>query len=370
MQLPGRAHTGRPPLMLLIRHHILQGPFDATLKRMFADLAALLCTNGAGEVHTGVGVYKEFNGLAKLLADQGRQRIDLHMRLHEIQIPGQGKMTIHMQNVPILDHPEIVQVDPILAPVDIQIRHHALEQFHIRLVHDAGDAAAQYPVTGEDDDGGEQEGDERVQDRQLGIPDNDKTYHDTHGAIGVGPEMSAAGLQGHGAILLPLVDTDRAYDEIDDGGEGYEIDALVQFVENMGMDKIHYGLVDDDQPGHDDQRAFHGGREKFRLAMPVGVVFVAGLGGHIETVQPDKTRNDIDGAFQGIGEHGHGLGKIVCRQLHEEEDNGDDYYPLLQTDIFFSFFQTGMIIRLLPALPCGAGSSSGRPWLCGNRILY
>lgn len=369
MQLPIR-HAGRPPLMFLIRHYILQGPFHPSFKCMFADLATFLCTDGAGEVHTGIGVDKEFHGLAKLLADESGQRIDLHMRLDEIEIPGQGKMTIHVQDVPILDHPEIVQVHPIIPPVGIEIRHHALQQLHIRLVHDAGDAAAQYPVACEDDDGGKEEGDDRVQDRQLGIPDDDKASDDTNSAIGVRLEMLAAGLQGHGAVLFPLVDADGANDEIDDGCDGYEIDTLVQFFECVGMNKIHYGLVDDDQPGHNDQRAFHSGGEKFRLAMPIRMVFIAWLGGYIEAIQSNKTSNDIDGAFQGIGEYGYGLCKIVCCQLHEEEDNGSDYYPLLQTDIFFSFSQTGMIIRLLPGLRGGAGSYSGWPWLCGNRILY
>ena len=107
MQLPVR-HADRPPFMLLIRHHILQGPFHPSFKGMLTDLTLSFCTDRTGEVHTGVGVDEELHGFAKLFADEGGQRIDLHMRLDEIEIPGQGQVTIHMQDVAILDHPEIV----------------------------------------------------------------------------------------------------------------------------------------------------------------------------------------------------------------------------------------------------------------------
>jgi len=338
MQLPVR-HFRRPPLMLLIRHHILQGPFYPLLESMFAHGAILFCTDGTLEVHTSVRMDKEFNSLTELFADKRCQHVDLCMGFHQVEVPGQGKMAIDVEEASIFDHTQVVQVDPVLPSVVIEIGHHVAQELHIRLVHDAGNGAAQDTIAGVNDDACEDEGDDGVQDDQLGKPDDDETDDDADCRVRVGLQVPAAGLQGHGAVVLPFVEADGPYDEIDDGRDGYEVDTLVQFLDDMGVDEIHDGLVNDDQPCHDDQRAFDGGGEEFGLAVPVRVVLVAGFGRDMEAIQADEARDDIHGAFQRVGKHGNGLGEVIGCQLHKEEEDRDGSDPLLQPDILFSFFQ-------------------------------
>ena len=64
-------------------------------------------------------------------------------------------------------------------------------------------------------------------------------------------------------------------------------------------------------PAISDQRAFDGGGEEFGLSMPVGVVHVAGFGGHVQAIEPDEAGDDVDRAFQGVGENGYGMGKVI-----------------------------------------------------------
>jgi len=338
MQLPIR-HTFRHPLMLLIRHHILQRPFHPFLESMFAHGAILFCTNGTLKIHAGIRMDEELDGLAELFADERCQHIDLRMRLHEIEVPGQGEVTVDMQQPTVLDHPQVMQVYPVLAAVVVEIGHHVAEQLHIRLVHDAGDGAAQDAIARIDDDACEDEGDDGIQDDEFGIPDDDQSDDDARGGVSVGLEVPAAGLQGHRAVLFAFVDADGPYDIVDEGRESHQVDALVEFQDDVGPDKIHDGLVDDDEPRHDDQRAFDGGREEFSFTVTVRVVFVAGLGCYVEAIQPDEACDDVHRAFQCVGKHGDGLGKIIGCQLHKEEDDRDGSDPLLQPDIFFSFFQ-------------------------------
>ncbi len=89
--------------------------------------------------------------------------------------------------------------------------------------------------------------------------------------------MFPTGLEGQGVVRLSFPDADGADDIIDDGGEGDDIDAFVQLFNDMGMDQIHDGLVDDDQSGHEDKGAFYRGGEEFGLAMSIGMVFVSGF---------------------------------------------------------------------------------------------
>lgn len=113
--------------MLLVGGHRREGPFDPFFKGMFADIAALFHTDAAGEVETGIGMDKEFHGLPETAPDERGERIDLRMRLEHIEVPGQGQMTVDMQAIPIFDYPQIVEIDPILPAMRIQISDQVLQ---------------------------------------------------------------------------------------------------------------------------------------------------------------------------------------------------------------------------------------------------
>jgi len=156
--------------------------------------------------------------------------------------------------------------------------------------------------------------------------------------------MSAAGDQLDGVIAFPFPDTVCADDEIDDRGEGDDVDALIELVELVGMDEVRDCFINDDQPGHRDEGSFDGGGEEFGFAVTVGVVFVAGFVGDMETVEADDTGDDVDGAFEGVGEDGDGLGEVVGGEFEQKEDDGDDGDPALRGDIFGAFCQNFRVV--------------------------
>jgi len=325
-------------LVLLVPDDIAQRPLDAGLEGVFAHAAVFLPADTAGEVKAGIGVDEELHGLAPAAADERGQRVDLGVGLEDIQIPGNGEVTVDVEETAVFDDTKIMQVDPVGATVGIDIGDHVLQQLEVGFVHDPGDGFTQDVVAGVENYPREDEGNDAVQPDQTRDTDDHQTRDDTDGTIRIGLQVAAAGLEGHGIVELPAPDTDGANDKIDEGGHGDDIDALIQLLDGVGMDKIGDRLVDDDHTGHEDQGAFYRGREEFGLAMTVGMVFVAGLGGDVQTVKGDKTGDDVNGALERIGEDRYRLREIVGCQLEEEQENGYACDPSLETDIFLAFF--------------------------------
>ena len=171
----------------------------------------------------------------------------------------------------------------------------------------------------------------------LCIPDEDQPDDDPGRRPGVGPEVFAAGDELDGVVPAALVDTDCANNKIYDGGERDDVDPFIQSVDRGGVDEVGYGLIDNDERGHEDERAFDGGGEEFGFAVAVGVILVAGFGGDMEAKEADDAGDDVDDAFEGVGEHGDGLGEVVGGEFQHEEEDGDDRYPALDADIFGAF---------------------------------
>jgi hypothetical protein len=140
-----------------------------------------------------------------------------------------------------------------------------------------------------------------------------------------------------GVVAFPFKDTVSADDKIDDRGEADDIDAFIELVELIGMDEVCDPFVDDDQAGHEDQRPFDGGREKFGFAVTIGVVLVTGLGRDMQAIEANEAGEDVDRAFEGVGEDCDGLCKVVGGEFAQKEDDGDDRYPALDADIFGAF---------------------------------
>jgi len=301
--------------VFFIGHDVLEGPFHAVFEGVFAYSAGSLHTDAAGEVETAVDVDEEFHGLPEFLADQGGEDVELRMGLVDGEIPGNGEVTVYVQETAVFDDTEVVHVHPVLATAGVDIGDQPLEEFYIGLVHDAGDGLAQDAVARPGDDDGEEDGDGAVQPGELCIKDNDEAEDDACRRIGVGLQVTTAGLEGHGAVLFSPVDHKRSHDVVYDGGESHDINALVQLLDGMRVDEVYDGLIGDDEPGHDDEGAFYGGGKKFGLAMTIRVIFIPGFGGDVQTIKPDKAGDDVDGAFQRVGEDGDGLGEIISEEL-------------------------------------------------------
>ena len=129
--------------MLFVGDDVLEGPFDALLEGVFADGAAGFGADAAGEVEAGVGVDEELHGLAETAADERSEGVDLGVGLEDVEVPGHGQMTVDVQPAAVFDHAEVVEVDPVVPAMGVQIRHHVLQQLHIRLVHDPCNGTAE-----------------------------------------------------------------------------------------------------------------------------------------------------------------------------------------------------------------------------------
>jgi hypothetical protein len=84
-------------LMFLIRNNILQSPFHPCLHGLLAYGAIVFGADGAAEGQAAVGMNKQFDGIAEIIFDEFRQFINFEVRLVDIEVPGNGKMAIHMQ---------------------------------------------------------------------------------------------------------------------------------------------------------------------------------------------------------------------------------------------------------------------------------
>src|SRR6202000_746560 len=100
--------------------------------------------------------------------------------------------------------------------------------------HDAGDGLTEDVVACDQDDDREDDGDHAVEPAEVRVPDDDEADDDAGGAVGVGLEVFAAGGEGHAVVAAAPGDADGADDEVDDGGEGYDVDALVELLDGVG----------------------------------------------------------------------------------------------------------------------------------------
>src|SRR5574338_685951 len=70
------------------------------------------------------------------------------MRFPYIEVPGYCKMAIHMQYIAVFNDTEIMQVNPVYAPVGIKQRYHSLQQYPVGFIHYTGNRASHYAVAG------------------------------------------------------------------------------------------------------------------------------------------------------------------------------------------------------------------------------
>jgi hypothetical protein len=83
-------------------------------------------------------VNEQLDGIPEFLFYQEFQSLYLYMRLSYIQVPGNGKMAIDMQEAAVFYHPQVVQVHPVFAAAVIKHFYKTLEQLDIGFIHDAG----------------------------------------------------------------------------------------------------------------------------------------------------------------------------------------------------------------------------------------
>jgi hypothetical protein len=60
------------------------------------------------------------------------------MRFLYIEIPGNGQVAVDVEQAAVLDDPEVVQVDPVLAAMYVDIADQILKELEVGFVHDAG----------------------------------------------------------------------------------------------------------------------------------------------------------------------------------------------------------------------------------------
>ena len=64
-------------------------------------------------------MHKHFDGSREIFPDQAIQVIHLLVRLVYIKIPGHGEVAVEVQNNPVLDGAQVVQINPVIRLVRI-----------------------------------------------------------------------------------------------------------------------------------------------------------------------------------------------------------------------------------------------------------
>jgi hypothetical protein len=82
--------------MFFIGNDIFQSPRKLFLERPLTNLAIMPGTNAAGKIKTGVGVNKQLKRCTKLLSDQFAKYINFKVCLKNVEVPGNGQVTIDM----------------------------------------------------------------------------------------------------------------------------------------------------------------------------------------------------------------------------------------------------------------------------------
>ena len=108
--------------MFLIPQYVFQRPFYLLSKPVLTHHTIVFGANGAAEIKTGIGMYKQFKHGTKLLFYKAAQFFYFLMRFYYIQLPGHGKVAVDMVLTAILYHPQVVQVYPVGATVGVQYR--------------------------------------------------------------------------------------------------------------------------------------------------------------------------------------------------------------------------------------------------------
>jgi len=104
---------------------------------------------------------KEFHGLRKAAFHEVCKRIHFVVRLEDVEIPGHRKMAVDVEEAAIFDDAKIMEIDPVLAAMFVDIADHFLQELQVGLVHDAGDAFAQDMIACIEDNACEDERDGR-----------------------------------------------------------------------------------------------------------------------------------------------------------------------------------------------------------------
>ena len=73
------------------------------------------------------------------------------MRFVYIQVPGHGKMAVHMQLSSIFNYSQVVQIHPIFLFVPVEHFHHMFQQSEVGFIHYSGYRRADDTVTGNND---------------------------------------------------------------------------------------------------------------------------------------------------------------------------------------------------------------------------
>ena len=103
--------------MLLVGENIGQCPFQPFLQRVLANLAICFNTDSATKRQAAIRMHKQFQRIIKFFPDQRIQCINFFMGFVHVQVPGNGKMAIHMQAAAVFYYTQIVHVNPVDMPV-------------------------------------------------------------------------------------------------------------------------------------------------------------------------------------------------------------------------------------------------------------
>src|SRR5579864_6783358 len=90
---------------------------------------------------------KKFHRRSKLFHNHFSKNIDLMVRFTDIEIPGDGHVTIYMKHIAEFYYPEIMDINPVGESAVVDKVNHFSKDFLICFIHNSGHRFAGYTVT-------------------------------------------------------------------------------------------------------------------------------------------------------------------------------------------------------------------------------
>lgn len=113
--------------MSFVLFDVFNRPTYAPFKGMMSNGTIVFDTNGAGGRETSIGMNEQLNRVAKSTSHFGCQFLDFLMRLVNIKIPRHGEVAIDVKGAAILDDPDVVNINPVLASLPVKHSDHFLK---------------------------------------------------------------------------------------------------------------------------------------------------------------------------------------------------------------------------------------------------
>ena len=163
-----------------------------------------------------------------------------------------------------------------------------------RAVEEAVDRIADELKAHANDEEGDCEGDEGIQPRPAGGPDEEHAEEDASGGPDIGHEMMAIGFESGAVGGAAFGDEEATDDEVEEGGQGGNGQACAELLDLGGVGDATDGSPKDGAGGTEDEGTFEAAGEEFDFVVTEGVFVIGWQGGNEQGAESGGGGGEID----------------------------------------------------------------------------